>query len=149
MHLRPILAALAFTFTSASAASIPRQDPHVLDFRTWGSKDCGEDNQGIWTFTQSDITAHCKSFASYGADNVQSITLVDIDSEQDHTCENYPRSFETVDVVSYNANRNVSLLVQVFYASDDCSTEEEKYYFPVPGECYSPPEGSLRSFRLT
>ncbi|KAJ9144007.1 hypothetical protein NKR19_g6587 [Coniochaeta hoffmannii] len=121
MHLPSILTTLTIAWTTATAASIPRQDPHILDFRTWGSKDCTTDNQGIWTFTLSDLEPPCKSFASFGAFNVQSLSLVDIDN---HTLE-------------------------VFYASDDCSTEEGKFHFPAPdGECYSPPEGTLRSFRL-
>lgn len=83
MHLPTILSALAVTFPRANAASIPRQDPHIVDFRTWGSSDCGDDNQGIWTFTQSDLTG-CKSFSSYGVD-VRSISLVDIDYANNHT----------------------------------------------------------------
>ncbi|KAH8906426.1 hypothetical protein BR93DRAFT_929053, partial [Coniochaeta sp. PMI_546] len=120
MHLPTILSALAVIFPRANAASIPRQDPHVVDFRTWGSNDCSSDNQGIWTFTQSDLTG-CKSFSSYGVD-VRSISLVDIDYANNHT-------------------------LQVFYASDDCSTDGGKYYFPSPGQCYGP-AGGLKSFLL-
>jgi hypothetical protein len=39
-------------------------------------------------------------------------------------------------------------IVQVFYASDDCSEEGGKWFFPVPKVCFSPPEGALLSFRL-
>lgn len=85
MHLPTALAVITALFATTHAASIPRQDTHVLDFRTWGSSDCGDDNQGIWTFTESDLTG-CRSFASYGVD-VQSITLVDIDLESNHTCK--------------------------------------------------------------
>lgn len=84
MHLPSILTTLTIAWTTATAASIPRQDPHILDFRTWGSKDCTTDNQGIWTFTLSDLEPPCKSFASFGAFNVQSLSLVDIDN---HTCK--------------------------------------------------------------
>jgi hypothetical protein len=86
MHLFSFLPALTLASTVRSAP-IPRQDPHVADFRTWGSTDCSTDNQGVWTFTQSDLATPCKSFAFFGASNVQSITLVDIDYENNHTCE--------------------------------------------------------------
>lgn len=90
MRLSALLTAPTLSFASyANAASIPRQDPHVLDFRTWASKDSGADNQGIWTFTQSDVTPFCRSFASYGADNVQSLTLVDINSQQPYARKSF------------------------------------------------------------
>ncbi|KAB5584999.1 hypothetical protein GE09DRAFT_1276639 [Coniochaeta sp. 2T2.1] len=115
------LLTLALLVTTATAAVIQRQnDPHVLDFRTWGSKDCGQDNQGIWTFTESDVTGECKHFADYGV-VVNSLSLVSLTQPSNHT-------------------------LQVFW-SDDCDSAD--YHFPTPDRsCFAPPEGSLKAFRI-
>jgi hypothetical protein len=79
MRTATLLSTLSILASCASAGLIPRQDAdiHIADFRTWGGKDCKVDNQGIWTFTKSDLTG-CKTFASFGADNIQSINVVDL-----------------------------------------------------------------------
>ncbi|CAN8099043.1 unnamed protein product [Discula destructiva] len=46
----------------ATAATVPRQDPHIVDFRTFGAPGCFEENQGIYTYLQSDLDK-CKNFA--------------------------------------------------------------------------------------
>ncbi|KAL1865136.1 hypothetical protein VTK73DRAFT_5461 [Phialemonium thermophilum] len=61
----------------AAAAAVPRQDPHIADFRSFGLPGCAQDNQGVWTFTQSQLTG-CQTFASFGDADVQSLLVGDI-----------------------------------------------------------------------
>jgi hypothetical protein len=77
MLFTTLLSTVSVLAAGAHAGTIKRQDPHIVDFRTWGQSACSEDNQGIWTFTASQLTG-CKSFSSFGGGNVQSLSLVDI-----------------------------------------------------------------------
>ena len=63
MRLAVIIAAVVGLALGARATAARRQtsDPHIADFRTFGETGCFTDNQGIWTFTQSDLTG-CKTF---------------------------------------------------------------------------------------
>ena len=63
MQLTIVFAAVATLAMGANADSTRRQtsDPHITDFRTFGETGCFNDNQGVWTFTQSDLTG-CKAF---------------------------------------------------------------------------------------
>lgn len=63
MQFTTIIAAVAGLALGAGASSSRRQtsDPHIADFRTFGETGCFNDNQGVWTFTQSDLTG-CKAF---------------------------------------------------------------------------------------
>ncbi|EON97298.1 putative ec86 protein [Phaeoacremonium minimum UCRPA7] len=63
MRLAVIIAAVVGLALGARATAARRQtsDPHIADFRTFGETGCFRDNQGIWTFTQSDLTG-CKTF---------------------------------------------------------------------------------------
>ncbi|CAH0023534.1 unnamed protein product [Clonostachys rhizophaga] len=57
------IAASASVFVAGTQASGPsaRNDPHISDFRLWGSPTCsGTQNYGIWTILQSD-TGKCTS----------------------------------------------------------------------------------------
>jgi hypothetical protein len=63
-----------------NAAVLGQRDAHIVDFRTYGSVECAQTfNQGVWTFTQSDLTG-CKNFSAYGDDYVGSLTMMDITS---------------------------------------------------------------------
>lgn len=80
MHFSSIIASISLLAIRANAAALKRDDPHVVDFRSFGAIGCYAENQGIWTFTESQATGECISFASFGADNVQAVSLVDIKS---------------------------------------------------------------------
>lgn len=58
-----------------TAATIPRQsDPHIVDFRTFGAPGCFAENQGVYTYEQSDLDI-CRTFS---AEPVGSIFVGDI-----------------------------------------------------------------------
>ncbi|ROW11454.1 hypothetical protein VMCG_01515 [Cytospora schulzeri] len=68
------LAAVALV-AGSQAASIPRQsDPHIVDFRTYGQPGCSADNQGVYTYTQSELNT-CHAFVDT---TVESIFVTDI-----------------------------------------------------------------------
>lgn len=57
------------------AATIPRQsDPHIVDFRTYGVAGCLDENQGVYTYLQSDENI-CRNFAD---SQIGSIFTLDI-----------------------------------------------------------------------
>lgn len=89
MHFSSIIAPLALLAVGVNAATLKRDDLHVVDFRSFGAPGCDAENQGIWTFTQSQLTG-CKTFASFDAQNVQAISLVDI--MNGCSCKPYPRA---------------------------------------------------------
>lgn len=83
MHPQTLFITLLSSLTTTTNAAAIRQanDPHLLDFRTFGAPGCSEDNQGIWTFTESDRGKGCRSFLhDYGVESVQSLLLVDLAS---------------------------------------------------------------------
>lgn len=80
MHFSSIIAPLSLLAIRTNAAAFKRDDPHVVDFRSFGAIGCDAENQGIWTFTESQATGECITFASFGADDVQAVSLVDIKS---------------------------------------------------------------------
>ncbi len=61
MHFVALISSLSFLVASASAAAVRRNDPHRLDFRTFGAAGCNAQNQGVYTLLQSD-NALCKQF---------------------------------------------------------------------------------------
>lgn len=68
--------ALVSLVTVATAASVPRQsDPHMIDFRSYGAAGCFAENQGVYTYEQSDAGT-CIEYPSEL--DVESILLVDI-----------------------------------------------------------------------
>ncbi|KAI9166554.1 phosphatases II [Paramyrothecium foliicola] len=54
--------AIFLSATTAAAAVLVRQDPHVGNFRLFGAAGCLDKNQGVWTVTQSGVTADCNDF---------------------------------------------------------------------------------------
>lgn len=54
-----------------------RDDPHIVDFRTYGAPGCFEANQGVYTYTQSNLDI-CYQFGIHGEEPVGSIFVVDI-----------------------------------------------------------------------
>lgn len=69
-------AAAATLSLGASAATIQaRQDPHIVDFRTFGLPGCFEQNQGVYTYLQSDLD---KCFQFSTTDIVESLFVTDI-----------------------------------------------------------------------
>lgn len=75
-----LLAPLAALALGARGASVhrPRQsDPHVVDFRTFGLPGCDEQNQGVYTYLQSDLGT-CFPFST--TDVVESIFVTDINA---------------------------------------------------------------------
>ncbi|KUI60442.1 hypothetical protein VP1G_07642 [Cytospora mali] len=69
------LAAATALFAGSQAASIPRQsDPHIVDFRTYGQPGCSADNQGVYTYTESQLNT-CYTFSE---STVESIFVVDV-----------------------------------------------------------------------
>jgi len=89
MHLAAIFSAFTLLAAGVTAAVTQRQnDPHLIDFRTWGGRNCSGENQGIWTFTESDH-GRCRSFQlDYGLGSVQSLTLVDL--ALNWNCKSHP-----------------------------------------------------------
>ena len=77
MQFSNLLIAMAATGASAAAVLKERIDAHIVDFRTYGAPGCRAENQGIWTFTQSQLTG-CMSFASFGEQSVEAGLLIDI-----------------------------------------------------------------------
>ncbi|KAK7745419.1 hypothetical protein SLS53_002916 [Cytospora paraplurivora] len=69
-----IIAAAALISSGSQAAVIPRQDPHIVDFRTYGLPGCYEQNQGVYTYTLSQ-TNICYEFVD---ETVESIFVNDI-----------------------------------------------------------------------
>ncbi|TPX09129.1 uncharacterized protein E0L32_001608 [Thyridium curvatum] len=64
MHFPPTSVSVALLFaSSALAAAVTRNDPHQADFRTFGVAGCSEDNQGVYTLTQSNVGT-CKPFTA-------------------------------------------------------------------------------------
>lgn len=60
----------------ASAATIQtRNDPHIVDFRTYGLPGCFEQNQGVYTYTQSQLN-QCYQFSTVNI--VESLFVLDI-----------------------------------------------------------------------
>ncbi|KAK0367548.1 hypothetical protein CLIM01_15095 [Colletotrichum limetticola] len=54
MHFSTIIATAAALFLGAEAGALPRQDPHITDFRIWSEQGCGAaGNLGVWTITKS------------------------------------------------------------------------------------------------
>ncbi|UQC79131.1 uncharacterized protein CLUP02_04610 [Colletotrichum lupini] len=54
MHFSTIIATAAALFLGAEAGAVPRQDPHITDFRIWSEQGCGAaGNLGVWTITKS------------------------------------------------------------------------------------------------
>lgn len=74
MQFSSLFLAAAALIGGSQAASIPRQDPHIVDFRTFGQPGCSADNQGVYTYTQSMLNT-CHSFADL---TVESIFVADI-----------------------------------------------------------------------
>jgi hypothetical protein len=93
MRSTAVVSILSITLMyGASARVIQRQDDaHIADFRTWDSADCTDGNQGIWTFTKSQLNIGCQAFASYNI-TVGSLTLVDIVSGLGSECTCKPVS---------------------------------------------------------
>lgn len=75
MQFSNLFLTVAVLVTGSLAASIPRQDPHIVDFRTFGQPGCSEDNQGIYTYTKSQLDT-CYPFSS--SLTVESIYVGDI-----------------------------------------------------------------------
>lgn len=75
MQFSSLFLAAAALISGSQAAAIPRQsDPHVVDFRTYGQPGCSAANQGVYTYTESQIGA-CIAFTE---DTVQSVFVTDI-----------------------------------------------------------------------
>lgn len=90
MRSATVVSVLVALVYSANAGVIQRQDDtHVVDFRTWDSVDCTEGNQGIWTFTKSQLNIGCQAFASYNV-SVGSLQVVDIVGEVGSECTRKP-----------------------------------------------------------
>ncbi|CAK7229669.1 hypothetical protein SBRCBS47491_007329 [Sporothrix bragantina] len=81
------VAALAFAqtaFAAPAAGVSARQDPHELDFRTFGVEGCSAENQGVYTLelSQSNI---CYQFVDpigsmISTDNLCTLTIYDDDA---------------------------------------------------------------------
>lgn len=63
MQFSSLLLPITALVLGTTAATIPRQsDPHIVDFRTYGAPGCFAENQGVYTFEQSDENI-CRAFA--------------------------------------------------------------------------------------
>ena len=80
------LALVQAAVAAPSTAPIATRDAHKLDFRSFGVSGCLDDNQGIWTLTESANT-RCTRFT----EAVGSILVVDSLC----TCESAPVSSDT------------------------------------------------------
>lgn len=81
MHATTLLlvpaAALALGVRGASIHRPRQNDPHVVDFRTFGLPGCDEQNQGVYTYLQSDLGT-CFPFST--TDVVESLFVTDINA---------------------------------------------------------------------
>lgn len=60
-----------------TAATIPRQsDPHIVDFRTYGVAGCLDENQGVYTYLQSDENI-CRTFADSQIGSIFTLDITD------------------------------------------------------------------------
>lgn len=60
-----------------TAATLPRQDdPHIVDFRTFGVAGCLEENQGVYTYLQSDEDI-CHTFADSEIGSIFTLDITD------------------------------------------------------------------------
>jgi hypothetical protein len=84
MQLTSFLATISLLAIGGSAAPSAldtRQDPHEGDFRTFGVAGCKDDNQGVYTVTQSGL-GKCTPFVQ----NVGSISVTDLSDGLQRTC---------------------------------------------------------------
>ncbi|KAF3764870.1 hypothetical protein M406DRAFT_70615 [Cryphonectria parasitica EP155] len=71
-----ITAILALAATTSAASITRRQsDPHMIDFRSYGAAGCSADNQGVYTYEQSDAST-CFPFSTEL--DVESVLVLDI-----------------------------------------------------------------------
>lgn len=81
MHATTLLlvpaAALALGVRGASMHRPRQNDPHIVDFRTFGLPGCYEQNQGVYTYLQSDLGT-CFPFST--TDVVESLFVTDINA---------------------------------------------------------------------
>lgn len=74
MHVSSLSLLPALLVGTTIATTIPRQDPHIVDFRTYGAPGCSAENQGVYTYTQSDLNT-CRTFADA---TIGSLFVIDI-----------------------------------------------------------------------
>lgn len=60
-----------------TAVTIPRQsDPHIVDFRTYGVAGCSDENQGVYTYLQSDENI-CRTFVDSTVGSIFTLDITD------------------------------------------------------------------------
>lgn len=139
-----IIAAAALISSGSQAAVIPRQDIHIVDFRTFGLPGCYEQNQGVYTYTLSG-TNICYDFAD---ETVESIFVADItDGYSRKSCPacrpSPPSPGRTVEMLASYVLTHISVLA---YTGSACSGTS----ITVPvgiANCYDQAEG-LGSYKV-
>lgn len=130
------LAATAALISGSQAAAIPRADPHIVDFRTFGQPGCSADNQGIYTYTQSE-TGTCYPFSD--VDTVRSIFVGDITEG----CNGESSSSSSLTFMSLHANPLFPVYV---YTAPSCTGTNTTAPVGI-ANCYSYADG-LSSYEV-
>lgn len=79
MHSATLLFPLAaLVLRTTTAATIPprQNDPHIVDFRTYGAPGCFAENQGVYTYEQSDLDV-CRTFVDATIGSIFAGDIVD------------------------------------------------------------------------
>ncbi|KAJ4394273.1 hypothetical protein N0V93_003490 [Gnomoniopsis smithogilvyi] len=76
MHSFSLLPITALVL-GTTAATVPRQsDPHIVDFRTYGVAGCFDENQGVYTYLQSDENI-CRTFVDSQIGSIFTLDITD------------------------------------------------------------------------